>query len=309
LLIKPHGNGLVIQDVNSKYSIKASDLDRGLSKGKLENRFGSFEVSTHSADKGTVTKHSYTAKPLQRDADRNNLYAEFCQAMNERRAEMEKIKEKETSQYKALRKRWDKIWVDIKHTPMLRQHRKEAQAKFADKKKAELAVFRNQIKQSKDDVRNRYPFTAWNNFLQHKARQGNETALTILRSKKEKMPPERPSAITHSQTLAGTSDATLASVAKMRELFNSEGIKTEPQYTIDTKGTIIFKLPDGGFICDTGVDVHFTTHEEQAKRIATKLAQARWGQSVYLAGNRLKHCFSTTPVIQQPQSQSIDMAR
>ncbi len=53
----------------------------------------------------------------------------------------------------------------------------------------------------------------------------------------------------------------------MWEIFRAEGIKAEPQYTIDTRGVIIFKLPDGGSIrddetiaaCqDAGVALYFT---------------------------------------------------
>jgi hypothetical protein len=285
LLIKSHGNGLVIQDMNSKHFIKASDLDRGLSKGKLEKRFGSFEVSSHSADKDIATKHSYTAKPLQRDADRDNLYAEFCQAMNERRTEMENIREQEASQYKVLRQRWDKIWVDIKRMPMLRQHRKEAQAKFADKKKAELAAFRNQIKQSKDDIRNRYPFTAWNKFLQHKASQGNETALAILRSRQEKAQPQA-----KGEYISARDQNTLAAVLQMREVLAEESapLRNAPlKYHVDDKGIVIFNLPDNVTIRDAGQAIYFSANNEKAEELATKLAKVRWGQSVTLKGNKL----------------------
>jgi hypothetical protein len=43
LVIKPHGNGLVVQDRHGEHAIKASSLDRSLAKGKLEKRFGQFQ--------------------------------------------------------------------------------------------------------------------------------------------------------------------------------------------------------------------------------------------------------------------------
>ena len=80
---------------------------------------------------------------------------------------------------------------------------------------------------------------------------------------------------------------TLASVAKMRELFRQEGMKA-PQYSIDAKGTIIFKLPGGGSIRDAGGEVHYSHGNGLAKRLAIKLAQFRGGQSVLTDGDVLK---------------------
>ncbi len=83
----------------------------------------------------------------------------------------------------------------------------------------------------------------------------------------------------------------------MRELFRAEGIKTEPQYTIDAKGTLIFKLPDGGFIRDTGTEVHFSTNNDLAQRLAVKLAQYKWGNNTQIEGRivKLKSLLSATP--------------
>jgi hypothetical protein len=173
--------------------------------------------------------------------------------------------------------------------------------KARSKEKAERAALRKTMNQKRAAVRIQYPFNSWSKFLQYQANQGNETALAILRSKKEKALSERHVTTTHSPALATASNVTLTSVAKMRELFKLEGIKTEPQYTIDSKGTIIFKLPNGASIRDTGSEIHFTIHNEQAKCIATKLAKDRWGQSVSIEGSILKN---PSPMLMlQPQTQ------
>jgi hypothetical protein len=44
IVIKPHGNGLVLQDMNNqRHNMKASSLERNLSKGKLEGRLGGYQ--------------------------------------------------------------------------------------------------------------------------------------------------------------------------------------------------------------------------------------------------------------------------
>ena len=45
LELKPKGNGIVIADKTRKLFVKASDVHRDLSKGKLEKRFGEFKTS------------------------------------------------------------------------------------------------------------------------------------------------------------------------------------------------------------------------------------------------------------------------
>jgi len=57
---------------------------------------------------------------------------------------------------------------------------------IARKHEAEaIAKVRLAIQPEREAVRRDIPFTSWNGFLQHKAEQGNETALAILRSRRE----------------------------------------------------------------------------------------------------------------------------
>ena len=44
LSIKPRGNGLAISTIDGAIGVKASSVDRELSKGKLEQRLGSFQA-------------------------------------------------------------------------------------------------------------------------------------------------------------------------------------------------------------------------------------------------------------------------
>jgi len=60
------------------------------------------------------------------------------------------------------------------------------------------------------------------------------------------------------------------------------------KYTIDAKGTVIFTLPSGGTVRDTGTAIHFRAWDKRARIMAGLLAQNRWGQRAELAGNSLK---------------------
>ncbi len=277
LTLKLHGNGLIIQTVDGKHSIKASGFDRSVSKAKLEKRFGVFAPAPPDLLKAENHAEKYTAAPLHKDPNQDKLYEQFEAAMAERQAALTDIGKQGTRLYTIYRQEWNKKREAIKRMPMFRSDRQMVMKELRTREKSEYDALRKTMNQKREAVRIQYPFTSWSKFLQHQAGQGNEIALAILRSKKEKVFSERPIATSHIQTPASTSQSSLASVAKMRELFRAEGIKAEPQYTIDAKGTLIFKLPNSDTIRDTGAEVHFTAHNEQAKRIASKLAQARWG--------------------------------
>ncbi len=159
---------------------------------------------------------------------------------------------------------------------------------------------KNQTRQEKDNVRNRYPFTSWNAFLQDKASQGNETALAVLRSRKVTTPTQA------KDDLAPPQDQNiLAAVLQMREVLASEAVpfRNAPlKYRVDGKGTILFSLPDNITIRDSGQAIHFLANTDKAEALATKLAKARWGQSASLEGSKLMKAPVAEQQIQQDRS-------
>ena len=68
------------------------------------------------------------------------------------------------------------------------------------------------------------------------------------------------------------------------------------KYRIDGKGTVIFTLPNGDSIRDNGKEIHFSATNGQAKQIAERLAQAKWGHNVMLDNGVLRSkALSYTP--------------
>ena len=295
-----HGNGLIIQSHDGQHSIKASGFDRSISKPKLEKQFGAFMSVSPKLLKSDNSTDKYSAAPLHKGPDRGMLYDQFKAAMAKRQAALEEIDQQDARLFSICKLGWDKKRAEIKKTPMLRAHRQKVMKELKASENADRFALRKQMKQTRDAVRAQYPFNSWGKFLRHQASQGSETALAILRSKREKAFTEKRLPASD-QLSAAPSKATLTSLVKMREIFKLEGLKIEPRYTIDTKGAIIFKLPDGGTVRDTGAEVHCSANNDQAKRIAAKLAQSRWGQSVSIDGNALKSPAHYTPS-QQPQT-------
>ena len=129
----------------------------------------------------------------------------------------------------------------------------------------------------------------WLQFLQDKASAGDEKALAVLRSRKEETASEkilniqaagkrlvalreRQAALERKDTvfskdIAPKQKQSLLAVSTMQEV-------TEASYTITRTGAVIFELPDGGKIIDTGRDIKFT---DAAREIAQQYAAKKWG--------------------------------
>jgi hypothetical protein len=158
-------------------------------------------------------------------------------------------------------------------------------------------------------VRRDIPFTSWNGFLQHKVEQGNETALAILRSRREGVAEEKEAApekdwsqhgreqfsaikadyavkeraALELEGVSGKGKKRLLAVLRMERLVAGKGLDGF-QHTVDSKGAVVFALSGGGKIRDTGGEVLFSPDSE---RIALLYAQKKWGKGICLEGNRL----------------------
>ena len=169
------------------------------------------------------------------------------------------------------------------------------------------------------------PFSSWNGFLQIKADQGNETALAILRSKRETAEPDqepqaalakdwsqhgkeeftvnraeiraeyaaRERATLENDTMSGTAKKQLLAVLCMEQLAAEEApAEKEAQIRgfsafVDRKGVVIFTLPSGGRILDSGKELFFSGNNEAAHNVAVRYAQKKWGKQIALEGNKI----------------------
>lgn len=192
-----------------------------------------------------------------------------------------------------------------------------------------LVKARISFQEPRESLRREVPYTSWNGFLQHKAEQGNETALAVLRSiqetvgleqespvtpkkdwsqhgkeqfqgmtaklKAEYAPKER--AILENTDLTGKGKTHLLAVLRMEQLADEERLQKDAgqnstliagfRHTVDRKGTVVFTLPGGGIIRDSGKDLFFTAGDMAAEAAAKRYAQKKWGKSIRLEGNRI----------------------
>lgn len=327
LEIKPHGNGLVIKDRHGQQSIKASALDRSLSLKKLETRLGAF-VPPQGLER-IQEQSRYRAEPLHRSPERGKLFAEYQQGIAKRKTRLELIKQQEDSALAAIRAEWAAKRREFERMGIDKRNRRRL-IQVARKHEAEaLATARSTFQKPREEVRQAVPFTSWNGFLQHKAEQGNEVALAVLRSRKDAADVEHSAhpvpekdwsqhgrdlftdrnavradqvaaerAVLESEKLSGKSKPRLLSVLRMEQLAEEEhrtGLKAGQavpvvsgfRHAVDSKGTVIFTLPGGGRIMDTGRELFFSSQDPAAQSVAMNYARKKWGKAVHLEGNRI----------------------
>ena len=308
--IKPHGNGLVVKARHSEHAIKASALDRSLSQKRLEAHLGPYcppqsLEQVHEASR-------YEAAPLSRSPERGKLFMEYQAGVEARKATLQGVKEQEDAALAAIRAEWAAKLRDLEKMNIAKRNRRNL-LQLARKHEAEaLAKAKLAFQEPREAVRREVPYTSWNGFLLHKAEQGSEVALTILRSTTEAVEPERPAAptkdwSTHGQDYAakavkaeqaekeravleingvsGKGKNRLQAVLRMEQLAAEHGIQVT--HRVDGKGAVVFSLPGGGTVRDTGKGLFFTAQDKAAESVALSYARKKWGKSVQMEGNRV----------------------
>ncbi len=309
--IKPHGNGLVIKDLHGEHAAKASTVDRSLSAKRLHERFGEFRPYRSLRQVQEVSR--YQAIPLQRSPERGELYARFHAGIEARKNRLADIKEREGKQIAVIRQEWAEKRREYENMPLLKRHRLNL-VSLAKKHEAEaVAKKRLAMLPEREALRQEIPYTSWQDFLKLEAGNGNETALAVLRSRKEVAETEHPqeqkppvkswmergneyaakTAIRaeyaeKERKLQERSDISHKGKKQLQAFLHMEQITAEARAEgtelgeikrrIDNNGIVIFTLESGGTIRDTGKELFFSSHDPKAERTAMLYAGKKWGR-------------------------------
>lgn len=313
LEIKPHGNGLVIKDRHGYHAIKASRLERTLSLPKLVKRFGPYVRPSLAVDR-LHEQERFTAKPLHREPERGDLFREYQLGIEYRKKTLEELAQRKAREIETLRAIWSRERAMI-DKQFFGRYRYDL-LKIARLKEAEQRIMIQKHFQAEEEkVKKGAPYASWTVFLRWKAAQGNETALAILRSKRDLVESEaslgaldvnrrqevREKWIETQLDLVAGQDVSrrarrgLLAVAKAHELAELEDVTPRGKRlfsgftsTIDARGTVFIHLANGGMIRDMGKEIAFTAHDETTKEAALHFARAKWGSMVDITGNILR---------------------
>ena len=187
LTIKEHGNGFVLV-ANNNVAVKASSVDRSLSKGNLTQRLGAFRPSEHSDQSLRSDIKQYQLRPLQNRIDTSRLYTRYQQKQSD------SVRQR-TAQWAMLRNTRDQLIERAKREAKLKRNLiKSIKAERLAKKalyatahqqfKTTIAVIRSDYQQAYLHSKANHSRIGWLDWLAKEARNGNAEALAVLRSRR-----------------------------------------------------------------------------------------------------------------------------
>ncbi|WP_319761162.1 TraI/MobA(P) family conjugative relaxase [Maridesulfovibrio sp.] len=307
--VRLRGNGCIIKDSHSTTAIKASRLDRDFSKSKLETQLGHYQKPLKFEEN---EKDRYVARPLHKQ--RGELYAKYKAAVAERKKVYEALREEQDGRWKQINSDWNaKIKAIRKDNKLRPKDRSRLIAIATGRKTVSIEALKKEMMGKRSELGQQTPFNRWNDFLKWKAENGDETALQILRSKKEPIQsnpsPERAGTASKisdlkikqnqfksDSNLSWKDKRRLLSISKMLQL-QAEEVKRfadrnnrnldKMTWRVDSSGNVLFTLKNGAMVKDNGNKIFFSVNDADARQVAQSFARLMFGRNVKVAGNKI----------------------
>lgn len=247
--IRKRGAGLVAMNRYGRQTAKLSSIDRTLSLRTLEKRFGAFHpVEDRKALPKCQVRYRTQAQQKHIEA-RESLWKEFQE-------QKEKLKTAEAQ----CREKWRAQREELERRKSLTRQARGTLKRLARRYELEeLQVIRENYRGN------------WLEFLKNRATRGDETALAVLRSHKEAITPEAPKR--NAPLLPEVERLSPKAMNQLRSEALMEALAPGVQMSVTKHGALVFALPEGGIICDTGKKIVFDT---SAERLATAYARKKW---------------------------------
>jgi len=262
LEIKPRGNGIVIADKTRKLLVKASDVHRDLSKGKLEKRFGEFKTSkitTTPKKKFGRPVNEYWKRYQELSTEKRNTKAEELRLEKLAR---ETLKAEITKKYAA---RIQKIQAD----PLInKRHKAQARKKVYAQRKAELTALKETFAKKRKEIYSSTKQTSYKEYLMELALSGDKGALKELRKQKQEIKPE-------DKVLMHPKKKVSHSIFKT---FISK---------ITKQGNAVYEVGKNSTVTDKGdhLKLSLESKSDEAMLQALKMAVAKYGNTLDIQGN------------------------
>lgn len=317
LHLKARGAGLVLADRHGKHGAAPSKVDRAMSKGNLEKRFGPFEAASPDLLEATASEERYEAAPARYPERLSEaLFAEFKARKKERLGQLAEIRAKENEDYHQSTEKHQALRHQYRHYPhylerlriMEREERARAKVAFGEQRQA---------------IREAYPFTSWDTFLAFKAQQGDALSQKLLKLRQRK---GQKTATTKTDAEYRESDlqrqaldritleslreqekvsrlglaqghaSALKAIIKMDEVLKIEEVRgNEPpklvSHALLPEGLgyrVVFTFSNGGKISVSALELSVEGQDEWTMRVAREFALKKWGRKTEATGNTIK---------------------
>ena len=265
LEMRERGAGLVISHREMPLYVKASSIDRALSKQNLQDKFGNFEKSDWTGMPNETYRPSPTAKSLTSD----KLYESYLSEKNasySRRAELSlKNREILKEEIDDIKERYALQRLEVKKDTLIAKGRKRGiyqklSAYMREEISETCAGIKSEIEKSKIES----PVKAWRDWIFDEASRGNEEALGLLRQ--------------------GNLNEQYQGFGEFKGERNDRIFDGIPR-TIFKDGAIQYQIAEGAFI-DLGDSIIVKSLHPKVIEIAQRCAEAKFGEKTMVLGSK-----------------------
>ncbi len=187
LEIKERGNGFVFKS-NNGIAVKASSVDRSLSKGNLIKRLGEFEYINGSLNPQKPADKQYQPRSVHTKQDTACLFAQYQREQHEaatgRAEQWAKLRSKRDLLIERAKKGQKLKRSIIKGIHAGRLAKKMMVSAAHQQCKTTIEVIKEDYRESYQASKTKHSRMAWLDWLVKEARHGNDEALEILRSRR-----------------------------------------------------------------------------------------------------------------------------
>ncbi len=190
LCIRQRGAGLVISDLEKKLFMKASAVDRKLSKQSLEILFGRYEQPDFKTLPKSVLRYEGTPKNVKKNSP---LYTKFIEIektkKQTRNQELALLYENHGQRIITLKNWYNASKADLEKDWFLtKKERKKVLFSHRETMKKKLEQFYKDLEREKSRVVQKTSPTGWNTFILSEAEHFRLDAINVLRSKTKSAP-------------------------------------------------------------------------------------------------------------------------
>ena len=187
LEIKERGNGFVFKSSNG-IAVKASSVDRSLSKGNLVKKLGGFEYVDDSKKSNKPADKQYQLRSVKTKRDTTCLFAQYQREQIEASTQRSKHRAMLRNQRDLLierAKKDQKLKRSIIKSIHAGQFAKKMMISAAHQQfKTTIDIIKEDYQKAYHASKTHHPRMAWLDWLVKEAKHGNDEALEILRSRR-----------------------------------------------------------------------------------------------------------------------------
>jgi len=261
LELKLRGNGIVIGDKTRNLFVKASDVHRDLSKGKLTKRYGEFKTSKID----TAPKKKFS-KPI------NKYWQQYQEQSKEKKASktedlrLEKLARATLKE--AIIKKYTERIQKVQLNPLINKKDKaKVRKEIYSQRTKELKALQDTFATKRKEIYSRTKQTSYKEHLMELALQGDEGALKELRKVKQEIKPN---------------DSVLMHPKKKK----SNSIFKTMISKITKQGNAVYEIGKNSKIIDKGDHLKISIDKSEADMVkALNMAIAKYGNTLDIEGS------------------------